>query len=108
VDFVAWRKAKCGEIAQSGGRRCASTHRRSVPRMAEDAAHEEREDGLRDAIARGQSRPTPSPPRPLSDTAVPAQRPRDRTADHRDLFRFGLNDRQIEMLVRVTPKRRQQ
>jgi type IV secretory pathway VirB4 component len=41
----------------------------------------------------------------LSDAHLLAERARDRAADHRDLRRFGLNDRQIEILARAAPKR---
>ena len=41
----------------------------------------------------------------LPDAHLPAERARDRAADHRDLSPLRLNDRQIEILARATTKR---
>ena len=81
--------------------------RPAAPRMAEDAAQEERLRRLRHAVAVGYRRQQHRARhrRELPDAYLPAERARDRAADHRDLSPLRLNDRQIEILARATPKR---
>ena len=76
----------------------------SFKRMAEDAAQEERERGLRNAVVSPTSRAAaiaPGDHRELSDTDLPRRTSVRSSRRSMTIYRrFGLNDRQIEIISR--------